>query len=82
MYGPTQAHYQYQRQYGRPWHGLGGNTATVTSGDFYFSGICPNCGMANKISGRFNEELKCDCGTVLAKFSMQPDWAETGPQEP
>lgn len=23
-YGPTQAHYQYQRQYGRPWHGYGG----------------------------------------------------------
>lgn len=26
-YGPTQAHYQYQRQYGRPWHGEGGLTA-------------------------------------------------------
>jgi hypothetical protein len=25
-YGPTQAHYQYQRQYGRSWHGYGGNT--------------------------------------------------------
>lgn len=23
-YGPTQAHYQYQRRYGRPWHGHGG----------------------------------------------------------
>ncbi len=23
-YGPTQAHYQYERQYGRPWHGYGG----------------------------------------------------------
>lgn len=23
-YGPTQAHYQYQKQYGRPWHGYGG----------------------------------------------------------
>lgn len=23
-YGPTQAHYQYQRRYGRPWHGQGG----------------------------------------------------------
>ncbi len=23
-YGPTQAHYQYQRQYGRPWYGGGG----------------------------------------------------------
>ena len=23
-YGPTQAHYQYQRRYGRPWHGEGG----------------------------------------------------------
>ena len=26
-YGPTLAHYQYQRQYGRPWHGYGGFTA-------------------------------------------------------
>jgi hypothetical protein len=26
-YGPTQAHYQYQRQYGQPWHGYGGLTA-------------------------------------------------------
>jgi hypothetical protein len=24
-YGPTQAHYQYQRRYGRPWHGQGGH---------------------------------------------------------
>lgn len=24
LYGPTQAHYQYQRQYGRPWHGMNG----------------------------------------------------------
>lgn len=24
LYGPTQAEYQYQRQYGRPWHGLNG----------------------------------------------------------
>lgn len=31
-YGPTQAHYQYQRQYGRPWHGYGGLTATVGNG--------------------------------------------------
>lgn len=23
-YGPTQAHYQYARQYGQPWHGQGG----------------------------------------------------------
>ncbi len=23
-YGPTQAHYQYLRRYGRPWHGMGG----------------------------------------------------------
>lgn len=27
-YGPTQAHYQYERQYGRPWHGYGGNTSS------------------------------------------------------
>ena len=26
-YGPTQAHYQYQKRYGRPWHGYGGLTA-------------------------------------------------------
>ena len=25
-YGPTQAHYQYQRQYGRAWDGYGGNS--------------------------------------------------------
>jgi len=25
-YGPTQAHYQYLRRYGRPWHGHGGQT--------------------------------------------------------
>lgn len=33
-YGPTQAHYQYERQYGRPWHGEGGNTVTVSHGRF------------------------------------------------
>jgi hypothetical protein len=27
LYGPTQARYQYQRQYGRPWHGYRGLTA-------------------------------------------------------
>jgi hypothetical protein len=32
LYGPTQAHYQYQRQYGRPWHGYGGLTANVGRG--------------------------------------------------
>ena len=31
-YGPTQAHYQYHRQYGRPWHGYGGLTAQVPTG--------------------------------------------------
>ena len=31
LYGPTQAHYQYQRRYGRPWHGSGG----ITSSKFY-----------------------------------------------
>ena len=29
LYGPTQAHYQYQRQYGHPWQGTGGLTAPV-----------------------------------------------------
>lgn len=28
LYGPTQAHYQWQRQYGRPWHGYRGITAS------------------------------------------------------
>lgn len=28
-YGPTQAHYQYQRQYGQPWHGYDGLTTTT-----------------------------------------------------
>ena len=32
LYGPTQAHYQYQRQYGRPWHGYGGLTSNVGRG--------------------------------------------------
>jgi len=27
-YGPTQAHYQYQRQYGQPWHGYDGLTTS------------------------------------------------------
>lgn len=27
-YGPTQAHYQYQRQYGQPWHGYNGLTTS------------------------------------------------------
>lgn len=31
-YGPTQAYYQYQKQYGRPWHGYGGITANVGQG--------------------------------------------------
>lgn len=33
-YGPTQAHYQYQRQYGQPWHGYDGLTTTraISSG--------------------------------------------------
>jgi len=39
-YGPTQAHYQYLRQYGRPWHGYGGLVAPsgVGSGPFTVSG--------------------------------------------
>ncbi|MEX0702922.1 MAG: hypothetical protein WD069_12570 [Planctomycetales bacterium] len=31
-YGPTQAHYQYERQYGRPWHGYGGNSIHISGG--------------------------------------------------
>lgn len=34
LYGPTQAHYQYQRQYGRPWHGYGGIPYTGSSLSF------------------------------------------------
>ncbi|HUQ70777.1 MAG TPA: tetratricopeptide repeat protein [Planctomycetaceae bacterium] len=36
-YGPTQAHYQYQRQYGRPWHGYAGLTASVGVGSAHFN---------------------------------------------
>jgi tetratricopeptide (TPR) repeat protein len=38
-YGPTQAHYQYQRQYGRPWHGYGGYTAAAPSGVVFSGGL-------------------------------------------
>lgn len=31
-YGPMQAHYQYQKQYGRPWHGYGGQTVQLPHG--------------------------------------------------
>lgn len=34
-YGPTQAHYQYQRRYGRPWHGQGGLTAHRHAGHHF-----------------------------------------------
>jgi len=34
-YGPTQAEYQYQRQYGRPWHGYGGQVSPGTFGGSY-----------------------------------------------
>lgn len=34
-YGPTQAEYQYQRQYGRPWHGYGGQVSPGTFGGTY-----------------------------------------------
>jgi tetratricopeptide (TPR) repeat protein len=29
-YGPTQANYQYERRYGRTWHGVGGATTVVS----------------------------------------------------
>ncbi len=35
LYGPTQAYYQYQRQYGHPWNGYGGITAPATVGTGY-----------------------------------------------
>lgn len=34
-YGPTQAEYQYQRQYGRPWHGYGGQVSPGSFGGTY-----------------------------------------------
>ena len=34
-YGPTQAAYQYQRQYGQPWHGYGGQVSSGTYGGTY-----------------------------------------------
>ncbi len=37
-YGPTQAEYQYQRQYGRPWHGYGGQTSGGQSSRGSFRG--------------------------------------------
>lgn len=36
-YGPTQAHYQYQRQYGRAWHGYGGQTLSRRNSRIYYS---------------------------------------------
>lgn len=35
-YGPTQAHYQYERRYGRPWHGYGGQTYSRRGGSRVF----------------------------------------------
>lgn len=32
-YGPTQAHYQYRKQYGRDWHGYGGISGSGTRGN-------------------------------------------------
>jgi hypothetical protein len=44
-YGPTQAHYQYQRQYGRPWHGYGGYTAGYApSATVFVGGYNPGWG--------------------------------------
>ena len=34
-YGPTQAAYQYQRRYGHPWHGYGGQVSPGTFGGTY-----------------------------------------------
>jgi hypothetical protein len=34
-YGPTQAEYQYRRQYGRPWHGYGGQVSPGPVGGNY-----------------------------------------------
>ncbi len=37
-YGPTQAHYQYQLRYGRPWHGGNGRVSRNYSGGGYLPG--------------------------------------------
>ena len=34
-YGPTQAHYQYLRQYGRSWHGYRGVSRRVINGNVH-----------------------------------------------
>jgi tetratricopeptide (TPR) repeat protein len=56
-YGPTQAAYQYERRYGQPWHGYGGQTTTGSfrgthtvsgwpawggTGGMWSNGYCPN----------------------------------------
>src|SRR3972149_5357641 len=34
IYGPSLAHYMYQRQYGQPWHGLGGYYSSRSPDDY------------------------------------------------
>ncbi len=41
-YGPTQAHYQYQRRYGRPWQGGTGRSTRSYSAHGYFPGYGGN----------------------------------------
>ena len=48
LYGPTQAHYQYQRRYGRPWHGQGG-IAYKNYGGSGFYGV-PSFGYSSSYS--------------------------------
>lgn len=43
-YGPTQAHYQYERRYGRPWHGQGGAVAGYRSANYLPRGYYPRGG--------------------------------------
>lgn len=36
-YGPSQAEYQYERQYGRPWHGYGGNVSAIGPEGYHYT---------------------------------------------
>ncbi|MDX1968420.1 MAG: hypothetical protein SFV23_14685 [Planctomycetaceae bacterium] len=74
-YGPTQAHYQYERQYGRPWHGYDGLTTNqpvqhhITLAQpyypvYYGSGYCVNP-LAPPIYGGFASPLAAAPGLTF-----------------
>ena len=52
-YGPTQSHYQYQRQYGRPWHGYGGSVTRSNYGTTFSIGYYPRAYLAPVIGYGF-----------------------------